>query len=204
MRKLEDVLKPTGDGTKDASVDNDVLKSLMLLRLLCTHPSLVSARESCSDNCELSLSGKLMALVDLFRNAGLDDGCITAADNDTSLLYCDDVQEDAVDDYDKVMETAEDMGLGWDDSKVISSGNMKCIVFAQFTKSLDLVEDLILNPLMPRVRYLRLDGRVPPEKRAELAQKFNADASIRLLLATTRVGGLGLNLTGTIPLPSRP
>mmetsp|Transcript_5561 Transcript_5561/g.9677 ORF Transcript_5561/g.9677 Transcript_5561/m.9677 type:complete len:182 (+) Transcript_5561:1-546(+) len=49
---------------------------------------------------------------------------------------------------------------------------------------------------MPSLRYLRMDGRVPPEKRPELARKFNDDPSIKVMLLTTRVGGLGLNLTG--------
>jgi hypothetical protein len=144
------------------------------------------------------MSGKLLALADLMRNAGLDEGCITAADNDISLLYCDDPKEDAADDYCKLIETTQDVGLGHRELKVASGGTGKCIVFAQFTKSLDLVEDLILRPLMPRVRYLRLDGHVPSETRAELARRFNSDPSIRLFLSTTRVGGLGLNLTGKL------
>jgi SNF2 family DNA or RNA helicase len=50
--------------------------------------------------------------------------------------------------------------------------------------------------LAPRGRYVRLDGAVPPSERAGLARRFNADPSIDLMLLTTAVGGLGLNLTG--------
>jgi TATA-binding protein-associated factor len=183
---------------KASTVDKEVLKSLMLLRLTCTHPRLITAGgRHIDDDCGLNMSGKLLALVDLLRNAGLDDSGITAADNDTSLIYCDDQREDATDDYDKVIETTQDIGLGQDESTVACGATSKYIIFAQFTKSLDLVEDLILRPLMPSIRYLRLDGRVPPERRAELARRFNSDPSIRVFLSTTRVGGLGLNLTGT-------
>ena len=44
--------------------------------------------------------------------------------------------------------------------------------------------------------YLRLDGSVPPAMRHSIVSRFNADPSIDLLLLSTSVGGLGLNLTG--------
>ena len=49
---------------------------------------------------------------------------------------------------------------------------------------------------MPTVSYLRLDGKVAAPDRFELAERFNSDASIDLMLLTTSVGGLGLTLTG--------
>ncbi|XP_016564261.1 TATA-binding protein-associated factor BTAF1 isoform X1 [Capsicum annuum] len=45
------------------------------------------------------------------------------------------------------------------------------------------------------VTYLRLDGSVEPEKRFDIVKAFNSDPTIDVLLLTTRVGGLGLNLT---------
>eukprot|EP00227_Mantoniella_beaufortii_P012046 CAMPEP_0197588466 /NCGR_PEP_ID=MMETSP1326-20131121/9742_1 /TAXON_ID=1155430 /ORGANISM="Genus nov. species nov., Strain RCC2288" /LENGTH=115 /DNA_ID=CAMNT_0043153295 /DNA_START=21 /DNA_END=365 /DNA_ORIENTATION=- len=45
------------------------------------------------------------------------------------------------------------------------------------------------------VTWLRLDGSVPPTQRFDVVRKFNADPSIDVLLLTTHVGGLGLNLT---------
>lgn len=49
---------------------------------------------------------------------------------------------------------------------------------------------------MPSVTYLRLDGSVPANQRHGVVQRFNNDPSIDILLLTTHVGGLGLNLTG--------
>ena len=49
---------------------------------------------------------------------------------------------------------------------------------------------------MPTVSYLRLDGKVAAPDRVALAERFNSDASIDLMLLTTSVGGLGLTLTG--------
>jgi TATA-binding protein-associated factor len=48
---------------------------------------------------------------------------------------------------------------------------------------------------MKSVTYLRLDGSVETEKRFEIVKAFNSDPTIDVLLLTTHVGGLGLNLT---------
>ena len=42
---------------------------------------------------------------------------------------------------------------------------------------------------------MKLDGSINEEKRFEMVQRFNRDQSINVLLLTTQVGGLGLNLT---------
>jgi hypothetical protein len=49
---------------------------------------------------------------------------------------------------------------------------------------------------MPSVTYLRLDGSIAPGMRHDVVTAFNNDPSIDVLLLTTHVGGLGLNLTG--------
>ena len=49
---------------------------------------------------------------------------------------------------------------------------------------------------MPSVTYLRLDGGVEASQRQSVVDKFNTDPTYDLLLLTTHVGGLGLNLTG--------
>lgn len=44
--------------------------------------------------------------------------------------------------------------------------------------------------------YLRLDGSTAIGNRQNLVTRYNEDPTIFCLLLTTRVGGLGLNLTG--------
>lgn len=68
------------------------------------------------------------------------------------------------------------------------------LIFAQQKTALDFVEKLVLGP--SRVPWLRLDGDIPAESRLSIVHRFNRDPSIPVLLLTTRVGGLGLNLTG--------
>jgi TATA-binding protein-associated factor len=72
----------------------------------------------------------------------------------------------------------------------------RVLIFAQLKGLLDLVEtELFARDMRGSVSYLRLDGSVEPSKRFDVARRFNADPSIDVLLLTTHVGGLGLNLT---------
>ena len=61
---------------------------------------------------------------------------------------------------------------------------------------LDLIESTLFSPHLPSLSYLRMDGSTPAPRRHHIAQLFNSDPSIDVLLLTTQVGGLGLNLTG--------
>ncbi|XP_022646196.1 TATA-binding protein-associated factor 172-like isoform X2 [Varroa destructor] len=88
-----------------------------------------------------------------------------------------------------------DCGIGSELGQAIVNAH-RCLVFFQLKSMLDLVENDLLKKYMPTVSYLRLDGAIPPGDRHALVQKFNNDPSIDLLLITTQVGGLGLNLTG--------
>ncbi|CAH0750596.1 unnamed protein product [Diatraea saccharalis] len=72
----------------------------------------------------------------------------------------------------------------------------RALVFCQLKRMLDIVERDLLQRHLPSVTYLRLDGSVPPPQRHAIVSAFNADVTIDLLLLTTAVGGLGLNLTG--------
>ena len=72
----------------------------------------------------------------------------------------------------------------------------RALVFCQMKEMLDMVQNTVLKKLLPSVSYLRLDGSVEANKRQDIVNKFNSDPSYDLLLLTTSVGGLGLNLTG--------
>lgn len=72
----------------------------------------------------------------------------------------------------------------------------RALIFCQLKTMLDIIENDLFKKLMPTVSYMRLDGSVDASKRHDIVQKFNADPSIDVLLLTTHVGGLGLNLTG--------
>ncbi|MGH0116970.1 UNVERIFIED_CONTAM: hypothetical protein FKN15_026664, partial [Acipenser sinensis] len=72
----------------------------------------------------------------------------------------------------------------------------RILIFCQLKSMLDIVEHHLLKAHLPSVTYLRLDGSVPAGQRHSIVSRFNNDPSIDVLLLTTHVGGLGLNLTG--------
>lgn len=188
--------------SNQVKMGQDVLKSLLFLRLLCTHPSLVLSDSQRADVPDTWLahtsSGKMLALAELLREAGILQDELLGVDNDTSLLYCDDDSEDQ-DAFEAVIETGENgvHGFGSTFAKKLGATDSvsKCLIFAQFTKSLDAVEDFLFKPHLQALRYVRLDGSIPPGKRMKLVDTFNKDQNVRVLLLTTRIGGLGLNLT---------
>lgn len=69
----------------------------------------------------------------------------------------------------------------------------KVLLFSQSRQMLD-----ILNQFVKRsgYSYLRMDGTTNIQTRSSLVDKFNADENIFVFLLTTKVGGLGINLTG--------
>ncbi len=71
--------------------------------------------------------------------------------------------------------------------------NHRVLIFAQLKSLLDLVARDVLHPA--NISYVRLDGTVPPSQRFAMVQQFNSDPTIDVMLLTTHVGGLGLNLT---------
>ncbi|QYT01255.1 SNF2 family DNA-dependent ATPase domain-containing protein [Trichoderma simmonsii] len=72
----------------------------------------------------------------------------------------------------------------------------RALIFCQMKEMLDMVQNKVLKEMLPSVSYLRLDGGVEANKRQDIVNKFNSDPSYDVLLLTTSVGGLGLNLTG--------
>ncbi|XP_016979216.2 TATA-binding protein-associated factor 172 [Drosophila rhopaloa] len=86
-----------------------------------------------------------------------------------------------------------DCGIGVQTESV---SQHRALIFCQLKAMLDIVEHDLLRRHLSSVTYLRLDGSVPASQRQDIVNNFNSDPSIDVLLLTTLVGGLGLNLTG--------
>ncbi|ORY14273.1 DNA repair and recombination protein RAD26 [Clohesyomyces aquaticus] len=70
----------------------------------------------------------------------------------------------------------------------------KTLLFAQHRIMLDILQKFIKN--MPGFNYRRMDGETPIKNRQSMVDEFNNDPDIHVFLLTTKVGGLGVNLTG--------
>lgn len=156
-----------------------VFQALQYMRKLCNHPALVlNAKHPKYDATlkELTSRGqsirdvqhapKLLALRDLLVDCGV--GTLQNDDNKNSSSAL--------------------------TASVVNQHRV--LIFCQIKDMLDMVENDVLKKLLPTVSYMRLDGTTDPRNRQGIVQQFNADPSIDVLLLTTHVGGLGLNLTG--------
>ena len=183
----------SADTTADAAAHgrgSQVLEALTFLRKLCSHPLLVFDWQNA-------------AHVEAVRAVLPADACITAEAAERALAALEHSPKLAA-----LRELLTDCGILSDstsaqlapsaalsvaDATATASAAHRVLVFAQLKGTLDLVEQLVLQP--GSVAFVRLDGDVPPAKRQALVQRFNSDPTVDVMLLTTAVGGLGLNLT---------
>ncbi|KAG0648242.1 ATP-dependent helicase rad26 [Hyphodiscus hymeniophilus] len=70
----------------------------------------------------------------------------------------------------------------------------KTLLFSQGVQMLNIIEEFVKN--LPGFNYLRMDGGTSIKDRQTLVDRFNNDPDLHVFLLTTKVGGLGVNLTG--------
>ncbi|XP_062232323.1 TATA-binding protein-associated factor BTAF1-like isoform X2 [Phragmites australis] len=150
-----------------------VFQALQYLLKLCSHPLLVTG-ENPSDH-----------LVDILKEIGVGSGGELHELHHSPKLVA-------------LQEILHECGIGSEISSPDASaavGQHRVLIFAQHKAFLDIIEKDLFQSHMRSVTYLRLDGSVELEKRFEIVKAFNSDPTIDVLLLTTHVGGLGLNLT---------
>jgi TATA-binding protein-associated factor len=170
------------DAAADKSSDGKrhIFQALQYMRKLCNSPALVvkdthkqyaqitqTLAKQGSTLSDITHAPKLTALRDLLVDCGI--GVDTGSGNDASQFA-----------------TAEAGAVS----------QHRALVFCQMKEMLDMVQRSVLDKLLPSVQYLRLDGSVEASRRQDIVNRFNSDPSYDVLLLTTSVGGLGLNLTG--------
>ncbi|KAJ3040529.1 hypothetical protein HK097_002544, partial [Rhizophlyctis rosea] len=69
----------------------------------------------------------------------------------------------------------------------------KALVFCQTRQMQDILEKFVQSE---GYRYRRMDGATPIRNRIAMVDEFNAKEDLFVFLLTTKVGGLGINLTG--------
>ncbi|KAL2428591.1 DNA repair and recombination protein RAD26 [Exophiala dermatitidis] len=70
----------------------------------------------------------------------------------------------------------------------------KTLLFAQHRIMLDILEKFVKS--LDGFKYRRMDGNTPIPLRQSMVDEFNTDPDLHVFLLTTKVGGLGINLTG--------
>ncbi|KAK0722784.1 hypothetical protein B0T26DRAFT_674446 [Lasiosphaeria miniovina] len=170
-----EVKKITEDaGRDDKEAKQHIFQALQYMRKLCNSPALVMRPDHKLYNETQSFLAK--------QNTSLDD--VVHAPKLTALR-----------------DLLVDCGIGVEGQE--SSDPLytpikphRALIFCQMKEMLDMVQNTVLKKLLPSVSFLRLDGGVEANRRQDIVNKFNSDPSYDVLLLTTSVGGLGLNLTG--------
>lgn len=160
-----------------------IFQALQYMRKLCNHPALVlntkhpqyeivlQQMHAKHDNIRnIHHAPKLMALQALLKDCGIGDVSSNTGGS-------------------KESQAVAELTSG-------VTSQHRALIFCQLKDMLDMVENDLLRKCMPSVTYMRLDGSTDARHRHDIVQKFNGDPSIDVLLLTTHVGGLGLNLTG--------
>ncbi|KAJ5043028.1 uncharacterized protein L3040_004416 [Drepanopeziza brunnea f. sp. 'multigermtubi'] len=70
----------------------------------------------------------------------------------------------------------------------------KTLLFSQGVLMLNIIEEFVKG--LNGFNYLRMDGSTSIKERQTLVDRFNNDPDLHVFLLTTKVGGLGVNLTG--------
>ncbi|KYQ51971.1 DNA excision repair protein ERCC-6 [Trachymyrmex zeteki] len=77
--------------------------------------------------------------------------------------------------------------------KIWQKQGHRVLLFTQGRQMMHILESLLQRE---KYTYLRMDGTTAMSQRQQTIHKFNNDSSYFVFLLTTRVGGLGVNLTG--------
>ncbi|KAL5990544.1 hypothetical protein ACLOJK_011446 [Asimina triloba] len=77
--------------------------------------------------------------------------------------------------------------------KVWKGQGHRVLLFSQTQQMLDIIEDFLLAG---GYTYRRMDGLTPVKQRTSLIDEFNNSTEVFIFILTTKVGGLGTNLTG--------
>ncbi|KAI9293362.1 hypothetical protein K502DRAFT_293841, partial [Neoconidiobolus thromboides FSU 785] len=151
-----------------------IFQALQYIRKLCNHPLLALTPKHPQYNNIMSKVGDISHLHDLVHAP--------------KLLA--------------LKQLLNDCGIGLQgentEEQIVSGAvsQHRALIFFQHKVMLELVEKDLLHRHLPNVTYLKIDGGIEASKRHNIVVEFNQDPSIDLLLLTTHVGGLGLNLTG--------
>lgn len=109
-------------------------------------------------------------------------------DSDQSLISLSDIKDEIIEDSCKLKTVFELLDQWY-------SENNKVLLFFQTVQMLEIAKTAI-SKFRKNFNFLVMNGKTPIPQRTSMIDVFNTDPKQFLFLLTTKVGGLGLNLTG--------
>jgi TATA-binding protein-associated factor len=84
--------------------------------------------------------------------------------------------------------------LGFDSDEDNYDNPNKILIFSRFLDTIAMLENFF-KAIFPTVRIVKIDGQIDATARYGVIDKFFTEFDIKVMLLTTKVGGLGLNLS---------
>ena len=204
LHEILEKLFPYTEGMKaidlkssDSSTNKNVIENLLAHRRLWNHPNFILEDKKFMDKIlsevdrksfeakiaettqgldNYEKSGKLLSLLSLLEEWGFVN--ITASGK---------IEPNQKTHKEEGMLNAELL-------ETVGSEAHRALIFCQIKKYMYMVENEILKRF--NISYLMLDSSLNPKQRFEVAERFNNETKYKILLLSTNIGSLGLNLTG--------
>ncbi|PKY43125.1 hypothetical protein RhiirA4_340782 [Rhizophagus irregularis] len=164
----------------------NILQALLRLRQICAHYSLVKESEITEDLDEEIVnegltSARAMMLLSIVRDSGMDQcgSCLQ------ELVQTVRSEREKTAHSTKVKALIEDLVQAKEEG-------VKSVVFSQWTKMLDLIEDALKEN---DIIFTRLDGTMSRAERTQNMDTFKQKDKVSVILVSLKAGGVGLNLT---------
>lgn len=95
-------------------------------------------------------------------------------------------------DYGNIARSGK-MGVLADVLEAWKKSGHKVLVFSQTVTALNIIQSMCDDK---NFSYMRIDGKTAVKHRVDIIEKYNKDPNAYVMLLTTKVGGVGLNITG--------
>ncbi len=149
-------------------------RAISILRKLCNHPQLLRG------------GGRILDKDDI------DDRCIGSGSDD-GLSSGEELGEEEIIGNSRDPERSGKMQVLMKLMPRWKENGHKALIFCQTRSMLSIIQLWLCRMSW---EYIRLDGNTPIGSRQGLIDRFNNDPAIFVLIATTRTGGVGVNLVG--------
>ncbi|KAF3396194.1 Protein CHROMATIN REMODELING 20 [Penicillium rolfsii] len=153
---------------------------LAIMQLLCNHP--FPFREKLADRLKQQEDNEISILPTSIQDAGLPSDLFSKMDALFSKYP--NLEETSLSNRAVILDKILDLSMQAKD---------KILIFTQSIPTMNFLDLMLKNKGR---RYLRIDGNTTGPDRQYATKRFNSDSSEKILLISTRAGGVGLNMFG--------
>nr|CAD2170425.1 unnamed protein product [Meloidogyne enterolobii] len=168
-------------------VDHPLLISKLIKSLRCEDTNYNYLAEQCMQS-HIEQSGKMLALRELLNECQIGE---RFSEYDVNYSRNKGLE------HEQKLEQVSCTTANYESQNFLSNTTHKALIFCQWRATIELISYFLNHgEFGSGINFLVLDGQTPPSQRQSIVDRFNTDPNVQLLLLTTHVGGIGLNLTG--------